>query len=150
LVDAEPADVLNHALETTRTQINRLLESDGVNHVMIRSDLQAAMEAHANVFRSREGLLSALATIHECRRQYRDVSIADPSRIFNTDLIQTIETRNLIGIAEAIAIGAFVREEFCGAHWRVEYQERHDDEWLKHRCLHGMTALQRSTIVTCY
>jgi succinate dehydrogenase / fumarate reductase flavoprotein subunit len=58
--------------------------------------------------------------------------VSDPSRTFNTDLIHTIETRNLIDIAETITLGALAREEFRGAHWRQEHQERKDDEWLKH------------------
>jgi succinate dehydrogenase / fumarate reductase flavoprotein subunit len=63
------------------------------------------------------------------------VYVADPSRTFNTDLIQTIETRNLLDVAEAITIGALAREEFRGAHWRQNHQERKDDEWLKHTML---------------
>ena len=31
--------------------------------------------------------------------------------------------------------GALAREEFRGAHWRQQYQERRDDEWLKHTML---------------
>jgi len=58
--------------------------------------------------------------------------VSDPSRTFNTDLIQTIETRNMLDIAEAITLGALVREEFRGAHWRLNHQGRNDDEWLRH------------------
>jgi succinate dehydrogenase / fumarate reductase flavoprotein subunit len=59
----------------------------------------------------------------------------DPSKTFNTDLLQTIETQNLLDLAEAITVGALAREEFRGAHWRAEAQERKDDEWLKHTLL---------------
>ncbi|ELZ09065.1 succinate dehydrogenase or fumarate reductase, flavoprotein subunit, partial [Natrialba aegyptia DSM 13077] len=51
---------------------------------------------------------------------------------FNTDLQHTIETRNLIDVAETIALGALVRNEFRGAHWRQENQIRDDENWLKH------------------
>ncbi|MFB6221856.1 MAG: succinate dehydrogenase, partial [Halolamina sp.] len=61
--------------------------------------------------------------------------VSDPSRTYNTDLIHTIETRNLLDVAEAITVGALARDEFRGAHWRKEHQERKDDEWLKHTML---------------
>jgi len=96
------------------------------------SMIQEAMTENVNVFREREGIEEALGVIQEAREAYEDVGVADPSRTFNTDLQHTVETRNVIDIAETIAMGALAREEFRGAHWRAEFQERRDDEWLKH------------------
>ncbi len=90
------------------------------------------MTDNVNVFREEGAIEEALETIREAREEYEDVSVADKSRTFNTDLQHTIETRNVIDTAELIAMGALAREEFRGAHWRKEYQERRDDEWLKH------------------
>jgi succinate dehydrogenase / fumarate reductase flavoprotein subunit len=128
----EPDAVVEHAVETERTRIEDMLERDGTNHAEIRADLQAAMTENVNVFRNKEGLQTALEVIRECRERYQDVAVSDPSRTFNTDLIHTIETRNLIDVAETITLGALAREEFRGAHWRQEHQERKDDGWLKH------------------
>ena len=129
---ADPKAVVENAVERERQRIEDLLERDGTNHAEIREDLQKAMTENVNVFRNEEGLKKALEVIRECRERYQDVAVADPSRTFNTDLIHTIETRNLIDIAETITLGALAREEFRGAHWRKEHQERKDDEWLKH------------------
>jgi succinate dehydrogenase / fumarate reductase flavoprotein subunit len=90
------------------------------------------MTENVNVFREEAALKEALVDIHAARERYRDVYVADPSSTYNTDLIQTIETRNLLDIAEMITVGALARDEFRGAHWRKEHQERKDDEWLKH------------------
>ncbi len=128
----EPDEVVEHTVETERQRIEELLERDGTNHAEIREDLQKAMTENVNVFREKEGLNEALEVIRECRERYQDVAVADPSRTFNTDLIHTIETRNLIDIAETITLSALARDEFRGAHWRREHQERKDDEWLKH------------------
>jgi succinate dehydrogenase / fumarate reductase flavoprotein subunit len=73
-----------------------------------------------------------LQDIREAREQYRDVVVEDPSSTYNTDLIHTIETRNLLDMAEAITAGALVRTESRGAHWRKAHQERDDENWLKH------------------
>ena len=128
--DAEA--VVEDALERQRERVETLLERDGINHAEIRSDLQDAMTQFVNVFREKEGLQQALEAIRDCRERYQNVAVADPSRTFNTDLLHTIETRNLIDVAETITLGALARDEFRGAHWRKEHQERKDDEWLKH------------------
>jgi len=128
----EPQEVVEHAVETERQRVEGMLERDGTNHAEIRADLQTAMTENVNVFRRKEGLQEALEVIRECRERYQEVAVADPSRTFNTDLIHTIETRNLIDIAETITLGALAREEFRGAHWRKEHQERKDEDWLKH------------------
>jgi succinate dehydrogenase / fumarate reductase flavoprotein subunit len=93
------------------------------------------MTDNVNVFREEGRLKQALEDIREAREAYADVGVADQSRTFNTDLIHTIETRNVIDLAEAITLGALAREEFRGAHWRQGYQERDDENWLKHTML---------------
>ncbi|SNZ13511.1 succinate dehydrogenase subunit A [Natronoarchaeum philippinense] len=125
--------VVEQAVDAQKQRVEQLLEKDdGVQHAEIRERLQKAMTENVNVFRNEEGLKTALREIRKAREDYQDVYVDDPSRTFNTDLQQTIETRNLIDIAETITLGALARDEFRGAHWRQEHQERKDDEWLKH------------------
>ncbi|WP_232685726.1 FAD-binding protein [Halobacterium zhouii] len=128
-----PEAVIERAVDTENERIETLLErEDGVNHADVRADVQESMTENVNVFREEEGLKQALRDIREARERYQDVYVADKSRTFNTDLQHTIETRNLLDVAEAITMGALARDEFRGAHWRAEHQERKDDEWLKH------------------
>ncbi|MDJ1430722.1 FAD-binding protein [Halostagnicola sp. A-GB9-2] len=130
---ADAEGVLERAVETESERVDRLMnKDDGVQHAEIRSKLQKAMTDYVNVFRTEEGIKQALEIIRECREEYRDVYVADPSKTFNTDLQMTYETRNLIDVAETIALGALVRNEFRGAHWRQENQTRDDENWLKH------------------
>ncbi|MFD1645034.1 FAD-binding protein [Haloarchaeobius litoreus] len=132
-VAADADAVVEREVEAQRERVATLMERDeGVQHSQIRADLQKTMTKNVNVFREEEGLKQALRDIREIREAYQDVYVDDPSRTFNTDLQQTIETRNLIDVAETITLGALVRTEFRGAHWRAEHQERKDDEWLKH------------------
>ncbi len=130
--DDSPRSVVNATLEAERERVDRLMETDGINHADVRSDLQETMTANVNVFRNEDGLKQALRDIRDCRERYQSVGVSDPSRTYNTDLIQTIETRNLIDQAEVLTLGALARTEFRGAHWRQGYQERDDEEWLKH------------------
>ncbi|AFZ71747.1 FAD-binding protein [Natronobacterium gregoryi] len=132
-VMADADGLLERAVERERERVDRLMDrDDGVQHSEIRQKLQNAMTDYVNVFRTEEGVKKALKIIRECREEYQNVYVDDPSRTFNTDLQQTYETRNLIDVAETIALGALVRNEFRGAHWRQENQKRDDENWLKH------------------
>ncbi|APX95437.1 FAD-binding protein [Natronorubrum daqingense] len=132
-VVADADGVLEQTVEDARGHVDSLMDKDtGVQHAEIRQKLQNAMTDYVNVFRTEEGVKKALTLIRECREEYQDVYVDDPSTTFNTDLQQTIETRNLIDVAETIALGALVRNEFRGAHWRQENQTRDDENWLKH------------------
>ncbi len=132
---ASPEKHLESAVEKERERVDTLLDRDGVNHAEVREKVQKTMTENVNVFREESNIKQALRDIREAREQYQHVGVADTSRTYNTDVIQTIETRNVIDNAEAIAIGALAREEFRGAHWRQQYQERRDEEWLKHTML---------------
>ncbi|WP_324662153.1 FAD-binding protein [Haloarcula sediminis] len=131
----EPTAVIENAVDNERERIETLLEDDGINHANVRADVQETMTENVNVFREEESLEDALRDIRKAREAYEDVAVSDPSRTYNTDLIHTIETRNILDVAEAITLGALAREEFRGAHWRAEHQERKDDEWIKHTML---------------
>ncbi|ESS10760.1 MAG: succinate dehydrogenase subunit A [uncultured archaeon A07HR60] len=133
---AAGSEIMHRAVDEERHRVEDLLESDSdVSHAAIRDSVQQTMTEHVNVFREEDGLKTALKQIRAARERYSDVTVSDPSRTFNTDLIHTIETRNLLDIAEAITLGALARDEFRGAHWRAEHQERKDSEWLKHTLL---------------
>ncbi|MFB6126485.1 MAG: FAD-binding protein [Halolamina sp.] len=133
---ADPTGVVERTVEAERGRIETLLtRDDGINHAEVRADVQQSMTENVNVFRESDNLKEALSDIRHARERYQNVTVEDPSRTFNTDLIHTIETRNLLDIAEAITIGALARDEFRGAHWRKAHQKRKDEEWLKHTML---------------
>ncbi|MFB6173189.1 MAG: FAD-binding protein [Halobacteriales archaeon] len=132
----DPGETVERAVEAERDRVETLMNRDtGVQHAEIRARVQETMTENVNVFREEAGLRQALRDIRAAREEYREVSVADPSRTFNTDLVHTIETRNIIDLAETITLSALARTEFRGAHWRAEHQERKDDEWLKHTLL---------------
>ncbi|SFR30803.1 MULTISPECIES: FAD-binding protein [Halorubrum] len=128
--DAE--GVLGAAVDRAQERVEELLSRKGRNHAEIRSAVQETMTDNVNVFREEGRLEETLADLREAREAYEEVAVSDPSRTFNTDLIHTIETRNILDLAEALTMGALAREEFRGAHWRKEHQERKDENWLKH------------------
>src|SRR5690606_131065 len=116
-----------------RAEVSALLEGDGTENAnVIREELQEAMFRDCGVFRTAEGLISLREKLTELRHRYSRVGVRDKNRTFNMDLVETIETGYLLDIAEAVVAGALAREESRGGHFREDFPERDDVNWLKH------------------
>ncbi len=98
----------------------------------VRRDLQNAMMDKCSVFRKEDELKILLTELQALKDRYKDLSITDKSNIFNTELLEAIELGHMLTLAEVIAFCALQRTESRGAHYREDYPERDDENWLKH------------------
>jgi succinate dehydrogenase/fumarate reductase flavoprotein subunit len=114
-------------------EIASLLErTGGERHATLRRELQQLMLRDVGIYRERAALQAAVAQIAALKERYARVVVSDKGRVFNTDLLQTLETGHLLDVAECIALGALNRNESRGSHARRDYPERDDATWLRH------------------
>ena len=98
----------------------------------IRFDMGVTMNDRLAVFRDRDGIREAMATLAELKDRFSRVVVMDKGKTFNTNLIFTLELGFMLDCAETIALGALEREESRGAHFRTDMQTRDDENWLRH------------------
>ena len=98
----------------------------------IRMNLQKTMQDHAAVYRTGESMAEGCVKVDAVVDTFRDVKVEDTSLIWNTDLVETLELRNLLGNASTTMFAAEARKESRGAHAREDFSEREDGEWMKH------------------
>lgn len=94
--------------------------------------MQKTMMDDCSVFRQGEGLSRALAGIGNLKEGYKRITVRDRGARFNSDLMEAFELESLLGLAEAILVSAQARQESRGAHYREDFPERDDHNWLKH------------------
>jgi succinate dehydrogenase / fumarate reductase flavoprotein subunit len=99
----------------------------------IRSQMQTVMQNHAAVFRSEDILKEGVVQMQTTRESFNaDILVSDRSMIWNTDLVEALELDNLMVQATTTLDSAINRTESRGSHAREDYQQRDDENWLKH------------------
>jgi len=129
----EVAPVAGNPLGDTQARLRARFEAPGTESVAALADaLKTAMTEDCGVFRDGAGLERARQAAADVRRRFRLAKVRDQSRVFNTDLLDAMETDHLLDFSEVIVAGALARTESRGAHYRTDFPKRDDESWLKH------------------
>ena len=121
------------SLTEAETCIKELMDGDGKESVaQIRRDLGRVMAEKAGIYRDRAGLEAAVSDLEALQARYRRLMVKDRNTVFNTEMLAALELRNMLTLAELVALGALQRTESRGAHFREDYPERDDNNWMTH------------------
>ena len=126
------------AREEEKRVFDGLLQRNGdENPAHIRRELRALMDKHAGVYRTGQSMQQGLDKIAELKRRFRCISIQDKSRIYNSNLMQALETENMLELAEVLLFAGLARQESRGAHARTDCPSRDDDKFLRHSMVYS-------------
>jgi len=120
-------------LAEERRVFDEILGSEGDERVpVIRDEMRRIMSEKVWVFRRGDELNSALKEVRKLKERFKNVRVEDKSKTFNTGLVATLQLDFTLDLAEVTIASALARTEFRGAHSRLDYPKRDDENWLKH------------------
>ena len=100
------------------------------NTGIIREEMQTTMQKYASVYKKKDLLEIGYNQIKDLVS--KKIVINDRSLIWNTDLIEALELKNMISLAYITSSASLFREESRGSHYRYDFPERDDKNWMYH------------------
>lgn len=130
---AEYLPVPEDAADRTLELLSMLRDGSGTEKVgEIRKELQDVMDADMQVFRTAETIHNALDVIAKLEERYKNISIQDKGKRFNLDLLEAVELGFLLELAKVMSVAALHRQESRGGHFREDFPDRDDENFMKH------------------
>ncbi len=118
--------------DNVEEKLRRLATPGREKPYRLHAELGAVMNEKVGIFRTREELEQALNKLIELKRRYREVGVSSPVRYMNYELTAALELDAMLDVSHTIILGALLREESRGAHFRTDFKTRNDGDWLKH------------------
>ncbi|WP_113699800.1 L-aspartate oxidase [Nonomuraea lactucae] len=116
------ADIHATGHDATAAPVVAAPASAGLVDPRARTRIQAHMSRGAGVLRARESLADTARALRDAR--WTPVQVAPRT--------ESWEATNLLTVATVLTAAAAARLETRGSHWRDDFPERDDDEWLGH------------------
>jgi succinate dehydrogenase/fumarate reductase flavoprotein subunit len=124
-------------VELNRKRIQGFLDDNGDENVEdIAQELKETMMENFGIYRDDTKMSKAMADIKDLQSRFEKARVMDKSKRFNTDVLAALETDHLLTFSEVIVAGGLARTESRGAHFRSDYPNRDDDNWIKHTLAH--------------
>jgi succinate dehydrogenase / fumarate reductase flavoprotein subunit len=122
------------AVKAEEERINDLLRREGGGESVhgLLKQLQNLMEEGGGIVRHERAAVEALKKLAALRSKLNNVKISNGGRIYNMELREVFELDGMLLAAEADLLGALLRQESRGAHYRVDFKNRDDKTWLAH------------------
>ena len=126
-------EIKEHTVNKLIEDFENIRNSNGRKSVAsIRLEMQHTMQNFCPVYRSEKKMLEGKNKLLSLLNDFKNIKINDQSLIWNTEVIEALELKNLLSQAIVSIDSALNRKESRGAHSRIDYSKRDDKKWLKH------------------
>ena len=127
-----PESIFKAALDQESAIRMDLLGRSGPENIhKLHDELSDWMVKYVTVKRDNPDLEKTIAKIKELRERYKRISLDDKGSTLNQTYVFAHQFRSMLEISLIIAKGALLRNEFRGAHFKPDFPERDDKDWLK-------------------
>lgn len=125
--------VYDHAMSEAETVQQWIYKqtSGTENPYQLADELGKWMTDNVTVVRYNDRLQKTDEKLQELMERYRNVSTSDTGRWSNQVVSFTRQLWNMLELGRVITLGALARNESRGAHYKPDFPDRNDDEWMK-------------------
>ncbi len=126
------SSVFDRFVKQEEEKWSSIMSLDGTeNAYVLHKELGEWMTDNVTVVRHNDKLLKTDEKIVELLERYKNININDTAKWSNQGAVFTRQLQNMLQLARVITIGAYNRNESRGAHYKPEFPDRNDDEFLK-------------------
>jgi succinate dehydrogenase / fumarate reductase flavoprotein subunit len=109
-----------------------LMKSDGSeNPFKLWRELGDLMTKNVTVIRYNKNLQETDAELCKLLERFRHINLSDKTQWANTSVVFARQLYNMLQLGRVITQGAALRDESRGAHYKPDFPERDDKNWLK-------------------
>lgn len=124
--------VFDQELKKQQQQYDSLLKMDGdENPYALHKELGEWMTNNVTVVRENKKLQETDDKIQELMERYKNIGMTDTSSWNNQSVAFTRHLWGMMELARVITIGALKRDESRGAHYKPEFPDRDDENFMK-------------------
>ncbi len=130
--DGSPSSVFERERVRQQNATDGLLHQQGTeNPLTIWREMGEVMTENVTVIRYNANLKKTLAKLDELSARFAKINLQDRTQWSNQTLNFTRELGNMLVLARVVTMGALERNETRGAHYKPEFPNRDDANWLK-------------------
>ncbi|OZB91010.1 succinate dehydrogenase flavoprotein subunit [Paenibacillus sp. XY044] len=127
-----PSSVYERYKKQQTDKYEGILKMNGTENAYgLHKELGDIMTANMTVVRYNKKLEETIGKIKEMKQRYKNINVNDTSRWNNPGASFTRQLWNMLELAEAMTLGALLRNESRGAHYKPDFPDRNDEEFLK-------------------
>ena len=127
-----PLGLVRESLRQEQAKLDVLLTGQGRESAsMLKAKMQTLMTENVGIFRSGDKLQQAVDGLQELLLRSRNIGVPYKAAGANPELVTAYRVQKMIKLALTVAYGALTRTESRGAHFRNDYPQRNDAEWLR-------------------
>ncbi len=130
--DGNDKFILDEALTERKKVEEWMSRCSGEKAHQLLNKLKVIMSEKVGLFRTKKQLAEALEGIRQIRGDYGHACLPGRCLRYSQAIINLIEFGYMLDLTEAITLGALRREETRGSHFRIDFPQRNDRDWLKH------------------
>ena len=124
--------LVEHFGKQQQQQLSAIADTGGNESAFaLMKQMQETMTSNVGIFRDGPRLQEAVTTLQDLQRRSRNIRLRSSAAGANPELVAAYRVQRMLKLAQCVAYGALQRSESRGAHFRADYPQRNDLEWMR-------------------